>query len=131
LKETLSHYEKKEYESAEKAADGLIASHPDFNQGQFLKAVILEETGRAQEAEKHYEKAGNKFTLWLRLAMQLQDIDPQRALQYYERVSAMDPQNNMIWFNLGNLYEQMGRPDGARRCYRNLSPAVEHLSYRH
>jgi DNA-binding SARP family transcriptional activator len=128
LEETLSHYEKKEYDAAEKAVDELVASHPDFERGQFLKAVILEETGRAQEAEKHYAKAGSRFTLWYRLAMQLQNIDPQRALQYYERVSAMDPQNNMIWFNLGNLYEQMGRPDEARRCYRNLSPAKEVVS---
>jgi predicted Zn-dependent protease len=71
LGEILSHYEKKEYASAEKAADELIAAHPDFNHGQFLKAVILEETGRAPEAEKFYEKAGNRFTLWYRLAMQL------------------------------------------------------------
>ncbi len=124
----LSHYEKKEYDSAEKAADELIAAHPDFNHGQFLKAVILEETGRTQEAEKYYEKSGNKFTLWLRLALQLQTVDPQRAILYYERVSTMDPQNNMIWFNLGNLYEQLGRRDEARRCFRNLSPAKEVVS---
>ncbi len=128
LETILSHYEKKEYGPAEKAADELIASYPDFNQGQFLKAVILEETGRAQEAEKYYEKAGNKFTLWYRLAMQLQETDPQRALVYYERVSAADPQNNMLWFNLGTLYEKQGRPDEARRCFRNLSPAKEVVS---
>ncbi len=128
LERALSHYEKKEYGEAEKAADELITSHPDFHRGQFLKAVILEETGRASEAEKHYDKAGNRFTLWYRLAMQLQSIDPQRSLQYYERVSSMDPQNNMIWFSLGTLYEQMGRTDDARRCFRNLSPAKEIVS---
>ncbi len=128
LEKTLSHYEKKEYVAAERAVDELIKSYPDFHQGQFLKAVILEETGRVDEAEKHYDKAGSRFTLWYRLALQLQGIDPQRALLYYERVSKMDPQNNMIWFNLGNLYEQMGRLDEARRCFRNLSPAKEVLS---
>ncbi len=128
LQTILSHYEKKEYGPAEKAADELIAAYPDFNQGQFLKAVILEETGRASEAEKYYEKAGNRFTLWYRLAMQLQDIDPQRALIYYERVSKMDPQNNTLWFNLGTLYEKLGRPDEARRCFRNIAPAKEVVS---
>ena len=125
LERTLSHYEKKEYAEAEKSVDELIASYPDFHRGQFLKAVILEETGRGPQAEKHYEKAGNRFTLWYRLAMQLQDVDPERAIVYYKRVSAMDPQNNMAWFNLGGLYEKMGRADEARRCYRNLSPAKE------
>jgi tetratricopeptide (TPR) repeat protein len=128
LEKIITHYEKKEYDSAEKAADDLLAAHPDFHRAQFLKAVILEETGRADKAEKHYAKAGNKFTLWLRLALLLHDVDPQRALMYYERVSKMDPQNNLIWFNLGNLYEKMGRIDKARACFRNLSPVKEILS---
>jgi len=124
----IAHYEKKEYDAAEKAADELIAAHPDFHRGQFMKAVILEETGRAGDAEKHYEKAGNRFTLWSRLAMQLQESDPQRALTYFERVTKMDPQNNLLWFNLGNLYEKMGRNDDARRCFRNLFPLKEVMS---
>ncbi len=125
LEEVITHYEKKEYDGAEKAADELLAYHPDFHRAQFLKAVILEETGRADEAEKHYAKAGNNFTLWLRLALQLHDVDPERAIMYYERVSMMDPQNNLIWFNLGNLYENMRRFDEARLCFRNLSPMKE------
>jgi tetratricopeptide (TPR) repeat protein len=125
LEKAITHYEKKEYDGAEKAVDELLASHPDFHRAQFLKAVILEESGRADEAEKHYDKAGNKFTLWLRLALQLHDVDPERAITYYERVSKMDPQNNMIWFNLGNLYEKMHRFDEARLCFRNLSPVKE------
>ena len=111
LEKTLSHYEKKEYAAAEKAVDELIASNPEFHRGQFLKAVILEETGRASEAEQHYDKAGNRFTLWCRLAAQLRTVDPERAVKYYERVSKMDPQSNMIWFDLGNLYETLGRRD--------------------
>ena len=125
LEKVITHYEKKDYDGAEKAVDELLASHPDFHRAQFLKAVILEETGRADEAEKHYAKAGNKFTLWLRLAMQLQDVDPERAITYYERVSKMDPQYNLVWFNLGNLYEKMHRFDEARLCFRNLSPVKE------
>jgi tetratricopeptide (TPR) repeat protein len=125
LEKILKYYEKKEYDGAEKAVDELLASHPDFHRAQFLKAVILEETGRSDEAEKHYAKAGNKFTLWLRLALQLHTVDPERALIYYERVSKMDPQNNLVWFNLGNLYEKMRRFDEARLCFRNLSPVKE------
>ena len=128
LNQILGHYEKKEYDAAERGVDLLLASHPDFHRGQFMKAVILEETGRAADAERHYEKAGNRYTLWGRLAMQLQDIDPDRAIMYYERVTRMDPQNSMLWFNLGELYEKKGRLDDARECYRNLSPLREVLS---
>jgi len=128
LEKILAHYEKKEYESAEKLVDELIAAHPAFHRGQFLKAVILEETGRVAEAESHYAKAGNRLTLWSRLALQLHDADPQRALRYYERVSRMDPQNNLIWFSMGTLYEKQGRADEARACFRNLTPFREVLS---
>ena len=125
LEKVIMLYEKKEYDGAEKAVDELLASHLDFHRAQFLKAVILEETGRSDEAEKHYAKAGNKFTLWIRLALMLHDFDPERAITYYERVSKMDPQNNLVWFNLGNLYEKMHRFDEARLCFRNLSPVKE------
>ncbi len=128
LKKILTHYERKEYESAERAVDELLAAHPDFQRAQFLKAVILEETGRTAEAEKHYEKAGNRLTLWARLALQLHDADPQRALRYYERVSGMDPGNNLVWFSMGSLYEKQGRLEQARACYRKLSPLREVLS---
>lgn len=128
LEKSLTHYEKKEYGLAEKAADELLAIHPDFHRARFLKAVILEETGRAGEAEQHYAQAGNRLTLWLRLAMQLHDADPQRALRYYERVSKMDPQNNQAWFKMGTLYEKQGRRDEARTCFRSLSPFREALS---
>jgi len=128
LNEIITQYEKKDYGAAEKLVDQLILSHPDFHRGQFLKAVILEETGRAGDAEPHYEKSGNRYTLWSRLAVQLHDVDPQRALKYYERVTTSDPQNNVLWFGLGDLYEKMGRPDDARKCYQNLSPVKEILS---
>ena len=128
LNQILAHYEKKEYEPAEKLVDGLLLSHPDFHRGQFMKAVILEETGRADAAEQYYARSGNRYTLWSRLALQLHDIDPGRALIYYERVTKADPQNNQLWYGLGELYEKMGRPGDAKECYRSLSPVKEVLS---
>lgn len=128
LNQILGHYEKKEYDAAENAVDRLLVSHPNFHRAQFMKAVILEETGRTDAAEQHYALSGNRYTLWSRLAVQLHDIDPGRALIYYERVTQADPQNNMLWFGLGELYEKMGRPDDAKQCYRNLSPVKEVLS---
>jgi tetratricopeptide (TPR) repeat protein len=128
LSAIIAHYEKKEYDLAEKAADQLLATHPEFPRAQFLKAVILEETGRAADAESYYQKSGNRYTLWLRLAAQLEAVDPERAITYYERVGKSDPANNILWFNLGTLYEKAGRTDKARECFRQLSPGREILS---
>jgi len=124
----LSHYEKKEYDNAEKLTDELLVANTDFYRALFLKAVILEETGRAVDAEPYYVRSGNRYTLWGRVAVQLHDIDPERALTYYERVSAMDPRNNLILFNMGTLYEKMGKLDRARACFRNLEAGREILS---
>ncbi len=125
---SISHFEKKEYREAEQAVDELLKIHPDFQRGQFMKAVILEETGRANKAEEHYAKCGNRYTLWFRLASQLETLDPERALGYYERVSKYDTQNNMLWFSLGSLYEKMGRTGDAGKCFRKMQMLREILS---
>ena len=128
LEAILMHYEQKDYVNAEKLLDNLLVSHPNFHRAWFLKGVVLEETGRKDEAGKYYEKAGNCFTLWFRLAMQLQEVDPQRALVYFDRVNEMDKKNNMIWFYKGMLSEKLGNIGEARRCFRNLSPLREFFS---
>jgi tetratricopeptide (TPR) repeat protein len=128
LENILMHYEQKEYVSAEKLLDDLLVFQPNFHRAWFLKGVILEETGRTVEAGKYYEKAGNCFTLWFRLAMQLQEVDPLRAMAYFDKVSGMDKKNNMIWFYKGMLSERLGNLDEARSCFRNLSVLREIFS---
>lgn len=128
LERILFHYEKKEYSSAEKLVDDLLATDLNFHKAWFLKGVILEETGRAAEAEKNYAKAGNLFTMWIRLALQLHEADPDRAIRYYERVLQLDPRFNIALLNKGLIHEKMGKLDEARACFRNLSPAKEVFS---
>ena len=70
----LKCYEQKDYINAEKLLDNLLVSHPNFQRAWFLKGVVLEETDRKDEAGKFYDKAGNCFTLWFRLAIQLQEV---------------------------------------------------------
>ncbi len=84
--------------------------------------------GERPEAEKMYEKAGNLFNMWIRLALQLHEVDPDRAIEYYERVLQLDRTFNLALLNKGLLYEKMGRLDEARSCFRNLSPGKELIS---
>ena len=60
--------------------------------------------------------------------MQLQEVDPQRAMVYFDRVNQIDKKNNMIWFYKGMLFERLGNLDEARTCFRNLTPLREILS---
>jgi tetratricopeptide (TPR) repeat protein len=128
LETILEHYEQKDYVNAEKLLDNLLVSQPNFHRAWFLKGVVFEETGRKDDARKYYDKAGNCFTLWFRLAMQLESVDPQRAMMYFDRVAEMDKNNNMIWFHKGMLSERVGNIEEARRCFRSLSPLREILS---
>ena len=121
LEQTLTHYERKEYGEAERLVDILLAGNPQFHRGWFLKGVIFEETGRAGDAEQYYVKAGNLFNMWSRLAMQLDQTDPKRALVYYDRALQMDPANNALLLRKGLLLEKTGGKGQAEACFRKLS----------
>jgi Tfp pilus assembly protein PilF len=128
LEKTLYYYEKKDYKNAEKGVDEMLSSNPDFPRALFLKAVILDETGRTDKAEEYYRKAGSTSLLWLRLALQLQESDPERALRYFTKVKEIDPENNLVWFSMGEIYEKLGRPEEARKCLNNISMMKEIVS---
>jgi len=128
LDKILMHYEKREYDAAEKLLDKLLEGNPDYHKGCFLKAILLEETGRAEEAKKFFDRSGNVFTMMFRLALQLEDTDPSRALTYYDRLTQMDPRNNMLWFNRGLICEKRGDQRGARESFNNLQPSREIVS---
>lgn len=128
FEEALHLYEKKQYDSAEKKIDSLLQVKPDFAHAWFLKGVVLDETGRSAAAEPCFERSGNRFTMYLRLALQLSERNDERALAYFDKVAGHDPRNNLVWFSKGTLYERTGRQDLARSCFRNLSPAREIVS---
>jgi tetratricopeptide (TPR) repeat protein len=128
LENILAHYEKKEYAAAEKLVNDLIEIDPNFHRAWFLKGIIFEETGRSDKAQEYFAKSGNVFTLMFRLALQLQDSDPLRALTYFDRLAEMDPQNNMLWFNRGLVYEKLGNRNEAAASFKHVAPGREILS---
>ena len=128
LEDALSSYEKKEYNRAEKLVDRLLDGNPQFHRGWFLKGVILEETGRDDDAKRCYAKAGSLFNMWFRLAMQLEGSDPSRALVYYGRVLEMDGTFSMALLNKGLLHEKLGDREKAKACFEKLSPKREIFS---
>jgi tetratricopeptide (TPR) repeat protein len=128
LDEALLYYEQKNYAGAERVVDALIKANPVFHRGWFLKGIIMEETGKVEEAKEYLLKSGDVHSLMVRLAMQLQEKDPQRARVYFDRVLSEDPGSNILLFQNGLLCEKTGDRDGAHRFYQRLSPAREILS---
>ena len=128
LEKALFHYERKEYADAEKAVAALLAGAPDFHRGWFLKGVILEETGRADQAEECYIKSSNAHTLMIRLALQLQEKDPERSRIYFDRVLEIDPGNNFMLYQRGLLCESRGEHQEAAKSFRRISAMREIMS---
>lgn len=128
LEKVLFYYERKEYVDAEKAADELLAAAPDFHRGWFLKGVIFEETGRADQAEEFFVKSSNAHTLMVRLALQLQEKDPERSRIYFDRVLETDPHNNFMLYQKGLLCESRGEREEAAKSYRRISAMKEIMS---
>ena len=128
LEKALFHYERKEYADAEKAVAALLAGAPDFHRGWFLKGVILEETGRADQAEECYIKSSNAHTLMIRLALQLQEKDPERSRIYFDRVLEIDPGNNFMLYQRGLLCESRGEHQEAAKSFRRISAIREIMS---
>lgn len=128
LEKALFYYERKEYTDAENAVDALIAAAPDFHRGWFLKGVILEETGRADQAEECFVKSSNAHTLMVRLALQLQEKDPERARIYFDRVLEIDPGNNFMLYQKGLMCESRGEREEAAKSFRRISAIREIMS---
>lgn len=128
LEKVLFYYERKEYADAEKAVGDLLAAAPDFHRGWFLKGIILEETGRADQAEECFVKSSNAHTLMVRLALQLQDKDPERARIYFDRVLEHDPGNNVMQYQRGLFYEKLGDAEEAAKSFRRIAAVREIMS---
>ncbi len=61
------------------------------------------------------------------LGVDLEDVDPQRAAEAYDRALALDPDNVDAYVNLGRLLQMEGSLDAARRQYRlALERAPDH-----
>ncbi|MGE5893168.1 MAG: tetratricopeptide repeat protein [bacterium] len=128
MQKALGHFERKEYDQARKLVNELLDEHPDMQQAWFIKGVILQETGRSEQAGECYSKAGNLSNLWFRLALQVKDKDPERAVTYFDRILRVDEKNNLALLNKGLLLEKLHRLDEARACFRKMTFGREIVS---
>lgn len=118
----LRHYEKKDYTTAHNIIDKILDANPDFYKGWFLKGVIFKETGVMNKISDCFNKTFNIHELWFRLALQIENIDPERAIACYRETIQIDPKFNVAWYKMGLIFERLGILDEARKCFSNLSP---------
>jgi tetratricopeptide (TPR) repeat protein len=64
---------------------------------------------------------------WYNLGLDLEEVDPERAPEAYERAISLDPSNADAHVNLGRLAQLRGNLKQAKRCYeRALVEAPDH-----
>lgn len=101
-----------------------LAKHPDSAVAHFNCAWYATRAGRHELAIEHYGKAlalgiDRAEEVHLNIANLCSGPlrDDGRARHHLERALAINAGYAAAWFNLGNLAEQQGQRDEARRCF--------------
>lgn len=103
-----------------------IASHPGSPVAHFNCAWYATRAGRHELAVEHYARAlalgiGRPEEVHLNIANVCSGAlhDDARARAHLEQALSLEPRYAAAWFNLGNLAEQQGHRDEARRCFEH------------
>jgi tetratricopeptide (TPR) repeat protein len=106
------------------AYERYLAAHPDSAVAHFNCAWYATRAGRHECAIEHYAKAlalgiDRPEEVHLNIANLCSGPlrDDARARQHLDNALAINPAYAAAWFNLGNLAEQQGDRDQARRCF--------------
>jgi len=88
----------------------------------YLKAQQAERRGNLAEAEADLRQAismdAKDYLNYVKLASILNQEDkPNEAVSYYQKALTLQPEDGMILFSLGSVYEQLGQYGKAEEAY--------------
>ena len=95
---------------------------PDLVRAVFKTAMVLQLTGKSEEAAKAYRQClardPSLAQAWNNLGGILKEAGAYKeALDCFSRALALAPELSQAHFNLGYLFEQAGRVDDSLACY--------------
>jgi len=104
-------------------AEQLVVEHPDFVPALKLQGALLEEEGRASEAEQVYRKAlqlsPNDASLLFKLGTnRLAASDNTEAASFFVRYLRLAPGDGVAFFYLAQAYRLSGQQDLALKASR-------------
>jgi tetratricopeptide (TPR) repeat protein len=87
---------------------------------------MMADTERMKKLQNMLEREPEDTFLLYGMAMELKKADePQRAIEYFERVIQLDPGYCYAYHQRGLVYESMGDLEAARRSYLEGIAAAE------
>ncbi|MFI4874886.1 MAG: tetratricopeptide repeat protein, partial [Blastopirellula sp. JB062] len=96
---------------------------PQHGQAWFVKGCVISESGRVRDAAQCYLQAlqhapGYAGLILFNLGNCFRDLDePERALECFESVIELEPENADAWINQGVVLDRLGRAEEAIACY--------------
>ena len=93
------------------------------------RGQVYELLGNTEDAKKDYESAREKGNRdeWIRERLR----KFKEAEQFYKRALEVDPEYGLAHFNVGNLYDEIGKVSEARRHYERALELNPHYADAH
>ena len=106
---------------------------PNYTKAWYYKGLSYLDMGNSEEAIKCFEKVKdidynlysslieNKEDILLHIGCSLSNEEKYwRAIGYYDRAISIRPDYAEAWYNKGEAYRNMGRPQEAINCYEKI-----------
>jgi tetratricopeptide (TPR) repeat protein len=116
----MAHIELEQYDEAATILDGVVKANPTLARALFQQARIFMKRGQLDQAESNIRQV---LTLFPRDRLSLQQLgelckikrDYEGALDCYNKILAIDPEDTGGHYNLMLIYRKLGRTDDAKR----------------
>ena len=120
INRAIANIELEQYDEAAAILDGVVKANPNLARALFQQARIFEKRGQLDQAEANIRQV---LAMFPRDRMSLQQLgelckikrDYDEALDCFQKILAIDPEDAGAHYNLMLIYRKVGRTDDAKR----------------
>ncbi len=116
----MAHIELEQYDEAATILEGVVKAYPNLARALFQQARIFEKRGQLDQAETNIRQVLAMFPRDRISLQQLGELckikrDYAGALECFQKILAIDPEDTGAHYNLMLVYRKLGRTDEAKR----------------
>jgi Tfp pilus assembly protein PilF len=116
----MAHIELEQYDEAATILDGVVKANPAMARALFQQGRIFVKRGQLEQAENNFKQVLAAFPRDRITLQQLGELckikrDYKGAVDCYEKILAIDPEDLGAHYNLMLVYRKLGRNDDAKR----------------
>ena len=116
----MAHIELEQYDEAAMILDGVVKANPALARALFQQGRIFVKRGQLEQAENNFKQVLAAFPRDRVTLQQLGELckikrDYKGALDCYEKILAIDPEDLGAHYNLMLVYRKLGKNDDAKR----------------